>query len=157
MPADMSMSMLAPIALAPASASLPATPCIRSSATAFQSLTTRPCQPQRSRSKPRTSARLAVTGMPPIVLKAVMNEPAPAVTARQLDPSGERPLKSAKVLRRQILREGARRDVEQLRATAHEHFALPRRPASYWASLATKLPWHLPAKPRQPLRLRASG
>ena len=46
---------------------------------AFQSLTTMPSKPQRSRSWPRTRAGLAVVGTPPMSLNAVMNEPAPAV------------------------------------------------------------------------------
>jgi hypothetical protein len=68
----------------------------------------------------------------------------PAVTAHQLDPSGERPLKTAKVFRRRVLRESGRRDAERLRAEALEHFGLPERSLTFWTRVAERLPWGAP-------------
>jgi len=66
-------------------------------------------------------------------------------TAHQLDPSGERPLKSAKLFRRRVLREAGRRDAERLRAEALEHFGLPPRTLTFWTRVAQRLPWGAPA------------
>jgi hypothetical protein len=60
---------------------------------------------------------------------------------RKLDPSGERPLKVAKELRRATLREWGRRDAARLVAVAEEHFGLPDRELRYWPRLPRKLPW----------------
>ena len=68
-----------------------------------------------------------------------------SATAHQLDPSGERPLKTAKLFRRRVLREVGRRDVERLRAEALEHFGLPGRPLTFWTRVAERLPWRAPA------------
>ena len=54
---------------------------IESSPIAPQSLTMSPCQPQRSRSRPRSRSLLAVVGTPAMSLNAAMNEPAPARAA----------------------------------------------------------------------------
>jgi hypothetical protein len=67
-----------------------------------------------------------------------------SATAHQLDPSGERPLKSAKLFRRRVLREAGRRDAERLRAEALEHFGLPPRPLTFWSRIAERLPWGAP-------------
>jgi hypothetical protein len=68
----------------------------------------------------------------------------PTATAHQLDPSGERPLKSAKLLRRRVLREAGRRNIARLRDAAHEHFGLPDRPLTFWSRMTEKLPWGAP-------------
>lgn len=86
-----------------------------------------------------------------------LSEPGGAVT-RQLDPSGEQPLKSAKELRRRVLREGVRRNAAWLQDAASEHFGLPgTRASSFWGRLETRLPWHLPARSGMSFRLLASG
>ena len=64
--------------------------------------------------------------------------------ARHLDPSGERPLKTAKELRRRVLREAGRRDLAQLQSAADEQFGLPEKPLKYWAKISQKLPWRAP-------------
>ncbi|HEX6644211.1 MAG TPA: zinc dependent phospholipase C family protein [Gemmatimonadales bacterium] len=73
--------------------------------------------------------------------------------ARALDPSGERPLKVAKEMRRQALREWGRRNAERLQAIAHEHYGLPDNPLRYWPQLENRLPWRAaaPAAPRRRL------
>ena len=67
-----------------------------------------------------------------------------SVTAHQLDPSGERPLKSAKLFRRRVLRASGRRDAGHLRREAQEHFGLPDRELIFWTRLAERLPWGAP-------------
>jgi hypothetical protein len=62
-------------------------------------------------------------------------------SAHQLDPSGERPLKTAKVLRRRVLRAAGRRNPARLRDAASEHFGLPERPLEHWVRIPQKLPW----------------
>ena len=64
--------------------------------------------------------------------------------ARHLDPSGERPLKTAKEMRRRVLRDAGRRDTAQLQSAADEHFGLPAKPLNYWAKIKRKLPWRAP-------------
>jgi len=65
--------------------------------------------------------------------------------ARHLDPSGERPLKAAKEMRRAVLRDiGRRNGLGRLQESAEEHFGLPSRNLVYWPSLA-RLPWGAPA------------
>ena len=70
-----------------------------------------------------------------------------SVTAHQLDPSGERPLKTAKLFRRRVLREVGRRNAERLRAEALEHFGLPARPLTFWTRVAERLPWRATVAP----------
>lgn len=65
-------------------------------------------------------------------------------SAHQLDPSGERPLKTAKELRRRVIRAAGRRNPTRLREAAHEHFGLPERPLEYWTRVSQKLPWRAP-------------
>ncbi len=64
--------------------------------------------------------------------------------ARHLDPSGERPLKTAKEMRRRVLRDAGRRDTAQLQSAADEHFGLPNKPLNYWPKMTRKLPWRAP-------------
>ena len=61
--------------------------------------------------------------------------------ACEVDPSGETPLKSAKLIRRELLRDGGRRDVRRLHAAAEEHYGLPRTKLSFWDRMARRLPW----------------
>ena len=65
-------------------------------------------------------------------------------SAHQLDPSGERPLKVAKALRRRVLRSAGRRNLMRLREEAQEHFGLPERPLAFWTRVAERLPWRAP-------------
>lgn len=62
-------------------------------------------------------------------------------SARHLDPSGERPLKTAKEMRRRVMREAGRRDTAELQDAANEHFGLPERALVFWTKIAKKLPW----------------
>jgi hypothetical protein len=64
--------------------------------------------------------------------------------ALQLDPSGERPLKTAKDLRRRVLRDTGRRNVSRLERAAEEHFGLPDRPLTFWSRIPQRLPWRAP-------------
>ena len=68
-----------------------------------------------------------------------------ASPALQLDPSGERPLKIAKELRRRVLRDTGRRNASRLADAAAEHFGLPERPLVYWTRITRRLPWRAPA------------
>jgi len=69
----------------------------------------------------------------------------PTPSAQQLDPSGERPLKMAKELRRRVLREtGRRRSSTRLQDAAQEHFGLPDRPHTFWTRIQHRLPWRAP-------------
>lgn len=68
----------------------------------------------------------------------------PGSSAYQLDPSGERPLKTAKQLRRKVLRATGRRNLSRLREVALEHFGVPDRPLAFWTRVAEKLPWGAP-------------
>ncbi|HET6836957.1 MAG TPA: zinc dependent phospholipase C family protein [Gemmatimonadales bacterium] len=65
-------------------------------------------------------------------------------SARHLDPSGERPLKTAKEIRRRVLREAGRRDTAELQQAATEHFGLPPRALVFWNKISKKLPWRAP-------------
>ena len=65
-------------------------------------------------------------------------------SAHQLDPSGERPLRTAKALRRRVLRSAGRRDPARLLDAAREHFGLPDRPLEHWIRIPQKLPWRVP-------------
>jgi zinc dependent phospholipase C len=67
-----------------------------------------------------------------------------AASARHLDPSGERPLKTAKEMRRRVMREAGRRDTARLQDAANEQFGLPERALVYWSTLKRKLPWRVP-------------
>ncbi len=68
----------------------------------------------------------------------------PTSSAHQLDPSGERPLKAAKRLRRRVIRATGRRNAAKLREAALEHFGLPDQPLAYWPQISDKLPWGAP-------------
>jgi hypothetical protein len=65
----------------------------------------------------------------------------PMAEPRNLDPSGDLPLRAAKRMRREALRAGGWRDPERLRATAQEHFGLPERRLMYWPSAIVQRPW----------------
>jgi len=67
-----------------------------------------------------------------------------AASARHLDPSGERPLKTAKEMRRRVMREAGRRDTASLQSAANEQFGLPERAFVFWGKLQRKLPWRAP-------------
>jgi hypothetical protein len=67
-----------------------------------------------------------------------------AASARHLDPSGERPLKTAKEIRRRVIREAGRRDTAELQEAAREHFGLPSRALTFWNKIPKKLPWRAP-------------
>jgi len=85
-------------------------------------------------------------------MAAMLAESEPAT--RQLDPSGERPLKVAKEVRRDTLREYGRREPERLQLAADDHFGLPALPQPYWAAASRRLPWHDVGRPRsRPRRL----
>jgi hypothetical protein len=84
-------------------------------------------------------------------MMGVLGETDPA--ARKLDPSGERPLKVAKEMRRQALREWGRRNAERLQAIAQEHYGLPDDPLRYWPQLDNRLPWRPVAAPLPRRRL----
>ena len=73
-------------------------------------------------------------------MAALLTEAEPAT--RQLDPSGERPLKVAKEMRRDTLREFGRRETGRLQDVADEHFGLPSLELPYWNAAARRLPWH---------------
>jgi zinc dependent phospholipase C len=77
--------------------------------------------------------------------------------AHQLDPSGERPLKVAKELRRRVLRDSGRRNAARLETAALEHFGLPDRPLSFWTRVATRLPWGAPESAAPSPRALVSG
>jgi hypothetical protein len=81
----------------------------------------------------------------------------PASPALQLDPSGERPLKTAKEIRRKVMRGGVRRRNERLVSAAQEHFGLPERPLIYWPTISVKLPWRAPEGSALSPRLLVSG
>ncbi|HET6795642.1 MAG TPA: zinc dependent phospholipase C family protein [Gemmatimonadales bacterium] len=67
-----------------------------------------------------------------------------AASARHLDPSGERPLKTAKEMRRRVMREAGRRDITRLQDAAQEQFGLPDRQLTFWGKLQRRLPWRAP-------------
>jgi hypothetical protein len=77
--------------------------------------------------------------------------------ARDLDPSGETPLTTAKRRRREALRLGGRRDREQLRALAEETFGVPAGALSHWPRVARRLPWHAPEGAAPSPRLLAAS
>jgi hypothetical protein len=78
-------------------------------------------------------------------------------SARHLDPSGERPLKTAKEMRRRVMREAGRRDTAELQDAAHEHFGLPDRALVYWSKISKKLPWRAPVGTAPSPKLLVSG
>jgi len=77
--------------------------------------------------------------------------------ALQLDPSGERPLKVAKDLRRRVLRDAGRRNVTRLQSAAREHFGLPDRPLTFWPAITNRLPWRAPESAAPSPRALVSG
>jgi hypothetical protein len=81
----------------------------------------------------------------------------PTSPGLQLDPSGERPLKMAKELRRRVLRYSGRRNLAGLEESAREHFGLPDRPLTFWSQIPQKLPWRAPEGAAPSPRLLVSG
>jgi hypothetical protein len=81
----------------------------------------------------------------------------PDSPALQLDPSGERPLKMAKELRRRVLRDTGRRNVAKLETAAQEHFGLPDRPLAFWSRIPNRLPWRAPESAAPSPRALVSG
>ena len=81
----------------------------------------------------------------------------PDSPALQLDPSGERPLKVAKELRRRVLRDSGRRNVAKLETAAEEHFGLPDRPLVFWSRILNRLPWRAPESAAPSPRALVSG
>lgn len=79
-------------------------------------------------------------------MAALLTEAEPAT--RQLDPSGERPLKVAKEVRRDTLRQHGRRESEQLQLAADDHFGLPSLPRPYWLAASRRLPWRVAGQAR---------
>ncbi|HEY7634741.1 MAG TPA: zinc dependent phospholipase C family protein [Gemmatimonadales bacterium] len=77
--------------------------------------------------------------------------------ALRLDPSGERPLKIAKQLRRRVLKEVGRRNVGLLQDAALEHFGLPEIPLAHWERVPQKLPWGAPEGSAPSPRALVSG
>ena len=60
---------------------------------------------------------------------------------RRLDPAGEKALHLAKRMRREALREGARREPERIEETAEQHFGLPQPSLEYWYESRAQRPW----------------
>lgn len=81
----------------------------------------------------------------------------PGSSALQLDPSGERPLKMAKELRRRVLRDTGRRNLTRLLDAAQEHFGLPDQPLDFWSRIPRKLPWRAPDGSAPSPRVLVSG
>jgi hypothetical protein len=81
----------------------------------------------------------------------------PGSPALQLDPSGERPLKVAKELRRRVLRDSGRRNPAKLETAAEEHFGLPVRPLVFWSRISNRLPWRAPESAAPSPRALVSG
>lgn len=66
----------------------------------------------------------------------------PEAEPRRLDPSGEKPLRLAKGMRRETLLAGGWRDPARLKARAEEAFGLPERRLEFWQAARLKKPWH---------------
>jgi len=66
---------------------------------------------------------------------------------RRFDPSGEKPLRLAKSMRRETLLAGGWRDPAQLKARAEEQFGLPEHQAGFWQAARVRKPWHAGGQP----------
>ena len=91
------------------------------------------------------------------IMELLHDEASPAC---EVDPSGEQPLKSAKLIRRELLRNGGRRDVRRLHAAAEEHYGLARTRLAFWENMERRLPWTPPdeaVRPAALVRPRRSG
>ena len=78
--------------------------------------------------------------------------------ALQLDPSGERPLKVAKELRRRVLRDSGRRNVGKLRDRRRTSTsACPIARSSFWTRIPNRLPWRAPESAAPSPRALVSG
>ncbi|HSD33746.1 MAG TPA: zinc dependent phospholipase C family protein [Gemmatimonadales bacterium] len=62
----------------------------------------------------------------------------------RLDPAGAKALGLAKQMRRRALQEGGRGDPARVRATAEEHFGLPRSSLAFWQEAKAAKPWREP-------------
>ncbi len=80
-----------------------------------------------------------------------------AAAARQLDPSGEVALTTAKEHRRDVLREWGRRNRERLHEVAEGQFGLPKGDLVHWPAIAVRLPWRVPANVAPSPRLLAAS
>jgi len=67
--------------------------------------------------------------------------------ARELDPTGHRPLDQAKRLRRRELVKGSWGNRERMLEAASAHFGLPEHPLEFWLDSTVTRPWLLPAPP----------
>ena len=67
--------------------------------------------------------------------------------ARELDPTGHRPLDQAKRLRRKELVSGGWADRGHMLEAAGSHFGLPEHPLEYWLDSTVTRPWLLPTPP----------
>lgn len=65
----------------------------------------------------------------------------PDAEPRRFDPSGEKPLRIAKRMRREALLAGGWRDAARVRETAEEHFGLPDRRYGTWSDAEIVRPW----------------
>lgn len=91
------------------------------------------------------------------IMELLHDETGPAC---EVDPSGEAPLRSAKLIRREVLRDNGRRDVRRLHAAAEEHYGLPRERLAFWENMERRLPWTPTdelVNPAALLRKRRSG
>jgi hypothetical protein len=70
--------------------------------------------------------------------------------AHRLDPAGEKALGLAKQMRRRALQEGGRGDPARVRATAEEHFGLPRSSLAFWREAKAAKPWREPEQVSPP-------
>ncbi len=71
-----------------------------------------------------------------------LGERSPA--ARRLDPAGAQPLRAAKIMRRESLRDGGRQDPRRLIDAVEEHFGLPDLRLGYWDQVEVSKPWIAP-------------
>lgn len=67
--------------------------------------------------------------------------------ARELDPTGHRPLDQAKRLRRRELVRGSWTNRERMLEAAAQHYGLPDHPLEYWLDSTVTRPWLLPSPP----------
>lgn len=67
--------------------------------------------------------------------------------ARELDPTGHRPLEQAKRLRRRELVKGSWGNKERMLEAASAHYGLPDHPLEYWLDSTVTRPWLLATPP----------
>jgi len=76
-------------------------------------------------------------------MEMLATEAPEGVEARLLDPSGERPLRRAKLWRRKALLGGGLRSPDRLIDEAESRFGLPSLELGYWADSVVDRPWQL--------------